>query len=245
MDEHSRKLYEEYEEALFAVIMDQIAEVEGKRLAAEAKQLEAEGFQVPATLDEKCLKIIRNAERQERRRQRAGTIKRAGKVVLLAAALMTLLFSAVYAASPAFRADVKNWTLTFTEDGTEIRLSPDDLTAESMFTFIYIPAGFSKMEVDYTMVCFVDADANGIYGGFMEMNENTKIIWDTEDAEVEYTAIHGYDGMIAKKIDPIEGRQCVDYVWFDSGRSCLMYVSCYGLPVEEAEAVFNGCVISE
>lgn len=246
MDEHSRRIYEEYEDALFAVIMDQIAEEEGRQLAAEAKRLEEEGFQVPASLDEKCLKIIRDAEKQQRRKQRPKTIKRVAKVALIAATLMVLLFSVVYAASPEFRASINNWILSKSEYGTDIRvMNAEPAVARITFEFTYIPEGFSLYEHSSgSRVFYEDENYNSFYAGYKVMDSNTKITWDTEDAEVTYTKIHGYEGMIVKKIESVEGRQCVDYVWFNSDLSCLMNIGSYGLSVDEAEAIFDGCVIS-
>lgn len=245
MDEHSRRIYEEYEDALFAVIMDQVAEEEGKQLAAEAKRLEEEGFQVPALLDEKCLKIIRDAERRQRRKQRPQTVKRVAKVALIAAALMILLFSVSYAANPEFRASINNWMLSKSEYGTDIRVSKDgSVVAKITFEFTYIPEGFSLYKQSSSQVFYEDENHNSFYASYTQMDSNSKITWDTEDAEVIYTAIHGYQGMIVRKIESIEGRQCVDYVWFNSDLGCLMNVGSYGLPIDEAEAIFDGCVIS-
>lgn len=245
MDEHSRRIYEDYEDALFAVVMDQIAEEEGRQLAAEAKRLEEEGFQVPASLDEKCLKIIRDAEKQQRRKQRPKTIKRAAKIALIAAALMVFLFSVAYAASPELRASISNWILSKSEYGTDIRAeNAEPVAAKISFEFNYIPEGFSPYKQSGSMVFYEDENFNSFYAGYTMMDSNTKITWDTEDAEVTYTTIHGYEGMIVKKIESVEGRQCVDYVWFNSDLSCLMNIGSYGLSVDEAKAIFDGCVIS-
>ena len=158
---------------------------------------------------------------------------------------MVLLFSVVYAASPEFRADVKNWILSKTEYGTDIRVeNAEPVAANISFGFNYIPEGFSLYKQSSSLVFYEDENYNSFYAGYTMMDSNTKITWDTEDAEVIYTTIHGYQGMVVKKIEPIEGRQCVDYVWFNSDLSCLMNIGCCGLSVDEAEAIFDGCVIS-
>lgn len=56
------QLQEEYEDALFALMMDYVAEVEGKRLLAENEALKNNpAVQIPESLDQRCLQTIQRA----------------------------------------------------------------------------------------------------------------------------------------------------------------------------------------
>ena len=51
------KLLENYEDALFALLMDEVAEQEGKRFLAENEQLKQnKKSAIPAEVDKRCLK---------------------------------------------------------------------------------------------------------------------------------------------------------------------------------------------
>ncbi len=71
----NESLYEQYEDALLALLMEEIAEAEGKELLEKSKQLQSDpGAAVPETATEKCLKIIAQDRRKSRRKQASHTI---------------------------------------------------------------------------------------------------------------------------------------------------------------------------
>lgn len=61
VDKDYEALMEDYEDAMMRLVMYRVAQEEGKRLLQEAEDLEKSGFEVPKELDEKCLKLIRDA----------------------------------------------------------------------------------------------------------------------------------------------------------------------------------------
>ena len=61
MDKEYEALLENYEDAMMRLVMYRVAQEDGKKLLEEAEQLEADGFEVPKELDEKCLNLIRSA----------------------------------------------------------------------------------------------------------------------------------------------------------------------------------------
>ena len=61
MDKEYEALLENYEDAMMRLVMYRVAQEDGRKLLEEAEQLEADGFEVPKELDEKCLKLIRDA----------------------------------------------------------------------------------------------------------------------------------------------------------------------------------------
>ena len=64
MDENER-LYERYEDAVFALLMDRVAEENGKKLLQQNEELLADpDVAVPETLSTRCLRTIEKAYRK-------------------------------------------------------------------------------------------------------------------------------------------------------------------------------------
>lgn len=75
------QLQEEYEAALFALMMDYMAQAEGKRLREENERLKNDpAAQIPESLDQRCLQTI---QRAFLRREAAATIMEDKGAVLL------------------------------------------------------------------------------------------------------------------------------------------------------------------
>lgn len=258
MDQKREKLMEDYEDALFAIVMDQIAEEEGKHLAEEAQRLEGEDFQVPEGLDRKCIDAIRRAEKKQRKEQsrirRRISIRRICKVALVAVLTMILAVSIAYAAIPEFRAGVLNLMLKVTEIATEITMTGSSSgtasdTSEFDFQLTYLPKGFflsdtSTITSDCTDICYIDEDNNNFDFGYAHMVEGNSVDVDTENAKVQYTTLRGCEGMIIQKSDPIENRECVALMWFDPELRCRFFVAGYGLPYSEVEKIYNSLIIT-
>ncbi len=259
MEQKREKLLEDYEDALFAIVMDQIAEEEGERLEQEAQRLEEAGFQVPESLDRKCIAAIREAEekqeRVQRRTKRRVSVRRIAKVALAAVLTIALIASIAYAAIPEFRAGVLNLVLKVTEVATSITMTGDSGNAETNpsefdFTLTYMPEGFSLSDTTYigpdsASICYEDNEHNCFVVGYQHLGEGETVNVDTEDAQVEHTTLHGCEGMIIQKTNPFTGRNCVDFTWFDTKLRCYFSAHSYGLPFSEMEKIYNGLIITK
>ena len=57
---HHEKLVERYEDALFALMMEDVAETEGEKLQELNEQLKRDpSAEIPRELDERCIRTIR------------------------------------------------------------------------------------------------------------------------------------------------------------------------------------------
>lgn len=57
---HHEKLVERYEDALFALMMEDVAETEGEKLQELNEQLKCDpAAEIPEELDERCIRTIR------------------------------------------------------------------------------------------------------------------------------------------------------------------------------------------
>ena len=89
-EQKKQKLLEQYDDAAFALLMDEYAEEEGARLMAEVEAAQAAGQvpQMPAELDEQCRRMIR----RDRVKKRGIRAARSFRKVAVKAAVAVLVF---------------------------------------------------------------------------------------------------------------------------------------------------------
>lgn len=170
MDKEYEALLENYEDAMMRLVMYRMAQEDGKKLLEEAEQLEANGFEVPKELDEKCLNLIRSASAERKPRlNRTNTntdharshprLRMAVRTALAAVLAATLMFTVAYAASPEFRAGVLQFFTKVEEIGTHFFFysngsatpepdasNPSTINDGLSVKFTYIPDGYEKYE---------------------------------------------------------------------------------------------------
>lgn len=144
------QIQEQYEEALFALLMDDVAEEEGRELLKRAETLNRDtNATVPDDLDQKCRKIIGKAGQKERwEHARRWTVKTLRRVVMVAI-LAGMLFAVAYATIPEVRVGVRNLILTVNEDSTDLSVRPERLSEEEKEDsplYCYSLPGISPMD---------------------------------------------------------------------------------------------------
>lgn len=243
------KLQDAYEDALFALLMEDMIEEEGKRLLEENERLKRDpSAAVPDELRERCMKTIHRAYGQRRRRE-AG--KRAGRVayrafsrVAVVMVICMVLFTAAFAASPDLR--VKTLNLLIEISDVKIILSTNDgngslpgydtsAAAQAVYDqFGYripvMPEGF-----ELTEKLIVNTTANLIYQGSngasirfsLAQSTGGKYTVDTENAQrVESITINGFNALLIAKDSWIR------IVWNDLDQD--IFLSITGTALDEA-----------
>lgn len=103
------QLYENYEDALFAILMDDLAETEGERLLELNQQLQDDpNAAIPDEVRQRCIAVI---NREFAKKKRAASVQRAKKALKIlpwAVVIAMALMAVAFAAFPAFRAGVLN-----------------------------------------------------------------------------------------------------------------------------------------
>ena len=143
-------LMEQYEDAMFAILMDHVAQAEGQWALEENQRLKEDpNAAVPDSVQKRCKKCIRNAFAAKTRKMSAGVLWRgihiAAIVVLLLAATMAVSF----AAFPTLRANVINTILDIYDTHTDFSfVSESESTAipELAINVGWLPAGFEQVE---------------------------------------------------------------------------------------------------
>lgn len=143
----SEQLYEQYEDAFFALLMNEVAEENGKALMQKNEELSAEpSAAVPDRLTKRCLHLI---EKNYRKVQIQNTARKAVRVlnrVALWILIPIFLFVGVFAASETVRVKTLNYLVEKLDVGTALYFSPEITTPEnkeSVPIASYAPSGYS------------------------------------------------------------------------------------------------------
>ena len=210
MNENER-LYEQYEDALFVLLMNKVAEETGKELMQKNEELLADpNAAVPEALSKRCLRTIEKAYRKSQWKAAAKKVTRALNRVALWILVPLFLFGTAFAASETVRVKTLNFLMTTLNIGTEFRIDSDissDLQQRTRSTIEdCIPS-------DYTLI---SKDSNSRFDMFLYANDSGSklcvtvyaleassgaITIDTEDADVWYNTIHEQRVMLMHKTD--------------------------------------------
>lgn len=198
------KLQEQYEDALFALLMEEFAAEEGKSALEENERLKRDlAFDVPPDVRQRCLKTIaKTCTKQSLRRTGKSFCKVFTKVAVVATLCM-LLFTTAIAVSPTLRANTFNLIISTFEDRTELWLEnstndsgPDHVTAG------WLPDGYQLIEAENNAFqirnVYKDQSGNSVFVNVLRNSSNVVGI-DTEQADVETVNINGQLTMIIQK----------------------------------------------
>lgn len=218
MDENER-LYERYEDAVFALLMDRVAEENGKKLLLQNEELLADpNAAVPETLSKRCLRTIEKAYRKSQWKAAAKKVTQVLNRVALWILVPLFLFGTAFAASETVRIKTLNFLITNFEFGTEFRI---DNSASSAQQESMMPTIENCIPSDYELVAKNEGAQSEQY--LFTNNANSEIIItiyslenfggaitiDTEEAEVWYNVVHDQSVMYVQKADTYQA------VWAD------------------------------
>ena len=208
------RLLEEFDDAYFALLMEGVTNKEGEQLIALNEMLQDNPeAEVPESVDKRCLETI---DRHFAKEQRRIGLRKAGKVLRLAAVIMgisVLLFTSAFALSEDFRLAALNLMLTVTEkytqfdinnsDGNSVQASPNGNQAGSAYfqnaEINWIPEGFECIEcIPDTRVRF--GNEQGDYFTVHITPGSASVNVDTENPEsLEHITINGNEGLCVVK----------------------------------------------
>ena len=221
------RLREQYEDALFALIMEEAAEAEGQKALEENRRLRDSGeLAIPDGLRQRCHRAIaKGFAGQELRRVGRGVSRVVTKVALVALVGM-LLLTTVFAASEDFRVKTLNLALEIFEDHTEITLTPDEsIIASSVDSVVpqltagWVPDGFALVEEGENSAMawkeFQNEEA-GTQISITVFNLRTgRMSVDTEDAEMLPVQINGADAFIINDTED----EIIQIIWQEDAAS--------------------------
>lgn len=189
-----KELMEQYEDARFALLMDEIMERQGAELIERKQQLKHDpAAAVPPEVRAHSMETIRKAYDALERKQKTRRIKTTIRTLLIAAIVSALLFTTV---SADFRLAAKNFVYELTELAAELMFDFGDNTGEThdgeVIMGYFIPALPEEFELigsgenvnsawrqyqsnnGFVMINILTNDGNGIKYGTDSENKDAK-----------------------------------------------------------------------
>ena len=211
MNEDER-LYEQYEDAFFALLMNRVAEANGKELMQKNEELLADpNAAVPESLSKRCLHTIEKSYRKAQIQKAAKKTLRTLNRVALWILIPLFMFVGVFAASETVRVKTLNYLVETFDFGTSYELFVGQNNLD-------IPAEDNKARVlnaapaDFILTTGEVSETSCIYHFQNSLNEefeveiyyvsetNTATVTiDTEDAEVREENLDGQGVSIIHK----------------------------------------------
>lgn len=201
------KLYENLDEAYFAVIMDQYTEEEGKRLLEEYRQQQDDpAMQVPDSLRQRSLDTI---EQEFARRKKQHNVRRLqrglSRVAIIVLAFLTLGTITVFSVD-AIRTRLFNTAMEHRETHTSVSAVPRDETQEmpEIPMPTWLPEGYAFVEQvrtipDQVIIEYKHEDGSKLEY-IWENGTSTYMNVDTENATfIDELTINANDAIIAFK----------------------------------------------
>lgn len=190
------QLQEAYEDALFTLLMNHVAEVHGKQALEENRALREDlDAEVPQDIRRACLKAIKRAFRKKHAQTAGRSTLRILKTVALVALLGALILSAAFAAFPEFRVGTLNMFINGFDESVSFHFSSqsqpisEQVNLEDLQPSI-VPVGYEVVEENGY------AGSHWVYykneqGDRLEIYLSANGQYDTENAELEPIQIHG------------------------------------------------------
>lgn len=140
-------LYEQYNDALFRLLMHSVAQHQGQQYQEENQALKSQEGGPSETAKRRCLRTI---SRQVRRGHARAAARTASRVLSKAAVVMLLVIScltAAFAVSPVFRSDALRWAVATFGDHAEYRFNQTEGGVQYQGIEVgWLPEGYELVE---------------------------------------------------------------------------------------------------
>lgn len=199
------ELREQYEDALFTLLMEEVAVAEGEEFLRESEALRGDPeAAVPEEVIRRCRRTINRCFSRQRRRSLARQFRWVFQKASVVALLGVLLFSAVYAISPEFRVGVLNLVVETLDESTDVSFGKEgtEEAASLQLEVGWVPEGFYTTETGASelQAWHYLANENGAEIKIDLVYGNRQITsWDTEDVTEMPISIGNLSGSIVNK----------------------------------------------
>lgn len=223
------QLREQYEDALFAMMMGELASLEGEKALAENKRLQDDpAAAVPGQIDRKCMQTIRGHFRKDHMRKAGRTARKALGIAAMVFGIFSALFVGAFAMSETVRINTMNLITETFGESTDFYFAPS-ADGIPQIKAGWIPEGFvldsEGMDESGSWFEYKNENQQSIRGLYIPGEQFIMSI-DTEDAIVTQVQIHGVEAFIAQKEDDIQ------IAWSLSNNTALVYLCGTGISIE-------------
>lgn len=230
---------ENYNDALFALLMDELAQSEGARLIEENEALNRnDDAAVPPELHQRCMRAIRVGLL---RQKAISSLLLTGRLMLrLAAAVFVTvaLFTAAFAASSSFRAGTLNLLMDIDEDLVQWSSGPETEYAVKTPTAVlsWLPDDYACTEETHgafdTTLTYQNSAGDTLCVSLLVGIESRKTQADKENAtHWESFSLHGLSAVAIQK-----GGQ-VSVSWYDPEAAVMVDIRADALSIEQLKQV--------
>lgn len=227
------RLQDRYEDALFALLMDDIATMESKKAEEENERLKNDpSAAVPEDLDRRCMQLIRRHFAKQKARAAGRFTMKAMKKVALAAGIAAILFTTAFATSEAVRVRTLNLMIEVFETNTEFRFVSSSEQTSPQFEVGWVPDDYfltDRGSGSTETWCEYQNAENKILSISCERTNGLTADIDTEDAEVGYISIRDSQAMLVKK------DQLVQLFWTPDDNS--VFIRIWGTDIEQESII--------
>ena len=201
------ELREQYEDALFTLLMEEVAVAEGEEFLRESEALRGDPeAAVPEEVIKRCRRTINRCFSRQRRRSLARQFRWVFQKASVVALLGVLLFSAVYAISPEFRVGVLNLVVETLDESTDVSFM-EDFSGEGNFLKIdvgWVPQGYTVFDegsnASHAWKYFSNTAGKRISIDIM-FSEGQLTSWDNDTLVNEPVVIGNYTGVFSIRDD--------------------------------------------
>ena len=207
MNRHE-ELQDRYEDALFALLMDKIAMVEGEEVLEEIERLKSDPeAAIPEDVDRRCLQTIQRHFAKRKARTVGRLTLKAVKYAVMAAGIAGLMFTAALAASETVRINTLNMMIEVFDTDTTLRFVGETSEVVPQISIGWLPDGYVlknyESSIKSTWYIYQNAEDEFIYVD-CSLAKGATVSVDTEDAEVKYVEVNGRQAMLIRKYDELQ-----------------------------------------
>lgn len=224
------QLMQEYEDVTFRILMDRVAQSEGKKALEENERLLADpAAAVPEAVERRAHKTIQRMFDQHKKEHTHHSLRKAWKIAVIAAIFLALMVTVVFAASPAIRAKTYNMVKNVYETHTDFTFPEDyPVSQELEINTGWIPDGFQLQDEgaikSYSWEIYENGPEERI---LVEKSYPYETSIDTENAEITAVTVQGFDATLITKDK--EAR----IIWLNTDCGIVYYIGTEGISSEE------------
>ena len=201
------QLWENYEDAVFAILMDAVAEQEGEKGLQLMEELEHDpSAQVPEEVQKRAEKTIRKAFAAKKRESMKHFTFKVAQRIAIAVFAAAVLAAGTFAAFPEVRANLYNLIIREYEDHTEFdyteQFSDEYSSADFTIEPGWLPDGFTLSDEGDTYTSVYKTYQNGS-DAMIRIVKNVlsggSLAVDTENAKVTSITIQNHEATLIEK----------------------------------------------
>ena len=226
----SELLQEQYEDALFAKLMEDMAAEEEEKALEEYKRLQEDpDAAVPDHVIQRSLKTIRGRFRKESAEKFWRVTSKVASRVAVVFLVMALMFTTAFAVSPHLRVNTLNFVAGVFNEHISFSTERTDTEMTQKVSAGWLPEGYEQIDYEEerkrVKVLFGTSDGKSFSVEVYDEGEN--FVLDAEEAEVGTASVNGFEAMTITK-GGIDGygnayERC-SVIWFETVRECLIVV---------------------